>query len=205
MPKEISVVKNFKISDSDNIFAILNNGILMFFFVLKYIFIFILLMVGLLTLNKLRGIYLHERLNKIDEGENKLKKPRLILGTTYLFLAIGIAFNFLIYLLIWISYFLPPPLIFQLLDVVNQDYYDLDKIKNPNQCEYEFERFIYLLFALASFEACLHLILTIWYLVNNNRNISNPRKAIYNLTWSLSISIIFGFLTFAPYFLRITW
>ncbi len=162
-------------------------------------------MISLLTLTKLRGIYLHERYNKLEESENKLLKPRLILGITYLFLAIGIAFNFLIYFLIWISYFLPPPLIFQLLDVIDPGFYDPNRIRDPNKNKYEFERFIYLLFALASFEACLHLILTIWYLINNNRNISNPRVVIHNLIWSLSVSIVFGFLTFAPYFLRATW
>jgi len=196
----------FDISDlitkSDDIFGILNNGLLFFFFCLKYIFVFILLFVGILTLNKLRGIYLVERLKKIDESENQLKKPRLIVGTIYIFLAIGIAFNFLIYLLIWISTFLPPPLIFQLFDVIELDFYDVDRIKDPNKNKYEFERFIYLIFALASFEAFLHLLLTIWYLINNNRNISNPRKVIRNLIYSLSMSIVFGFLIFAPFFLQ---
>ena len=194
---------SFEISNSDSVFKIINSGILLFFFFLKYIFIFILLMVSLLTLTKLRGIYLYERHQKKEESENQLQKPRLILGTIYLFLAIGIAFNFLIYFLIWINYFLPPPLIFQLLDVVKTDFYDLERIKDPNKHKYEFERFIFLLFALASFEGFLHLVITIWYLVNNNRNISNPRKVIGNLIWSLSISIVFGFLTFAPFFLCI--
>ncbi len=190
------------LSSSNEFFATLNNGILFFFFCLKYIFVFILLMVGILTLTKLRGIYLVERLKNIDESEIQLKKPRLIVGTIYIFLAIGIAFNFLIYLLIWISIFLPPPLIFQILDVVESDFYNLNRIKDYNNNKYEFERFIYLMFALASFEAFLHLILTIWYLINNNRNISNPRKVIHNLIWSLSCSIAFGFLTFARFFLQ---
>lgn len=197
---------NFEISDlfhkSDDFFAILNNGLLLFFFCLKYIFVFILLFVGILTLKKLRGIYLNERLKNIDESENQLKKPRLIVGTVYIFLAIGIAFNFLIYLLIWISIYLPPPLIFQIFDFVGSDFYDMDRIKDPYKSKYEFERFIYLMFALMSFEAFLNLLLTIWYLINNNRNISNPRKVIHNLIYSLSRSIIFGFLIFAPFFLQ---
>ena len=197
---------NFEISDlfhkSDDFFAILNNGLLLFFFCIKYIFVFILLFVGILTLNKLRGIYLNERIKNIDESENQLKKPRLIVGTVYIFLAIGIAFNFLIYLLIWISIYLPPPLIFQIFDVVELDFYDMDRIKDPYKSKYEFERFIYLMFALVSFEAFLNLLLTIWYLVNNNRNISNPRKVIHNLLLSLSRSIFFGFLIFAPFFLQ---
>lgn len=197
---------NFKISEifkkTNDLFAILNKGLLLFFFCLKYIFVFILLFVGILTLKKLRGIYLAERLKNIDESENQLKKPRLIVGTIYIFLAIGIAFNFLIYLLIWISIYLPPPLIFQIIDVVELNFYDMDRIKDPYKSKYEFERFIYLMFALASFEAFLNLLLTIWYLINNNRNISNPRKVIRNLIYSLSRSILFGFLIFAPFFLQ---
>ncbi|TFG11635.1 MAG: hypothetical protein EU535_07020 [Promethearchaeota archaeon] len=189
------------LESSDKFFMIINNGILFFFFCVKYIFIFVLFMIALLTLTKLRGIYLVERLKKLDDNENQLKKPRLILVSVYIFLAIGIAANFFIYFLIWISFFLPPPLIYQILDIVNPEFYDLNRIKDYTKNEYEFERTIHLIFALVSFEAFLHLILTIWYLVNNNRSISNPRNVIGNLIWSLSCSIVFGFLTFAPFFL----
>ncbi len=161
-------------------------------------------MVAFLTLAKLRGIYLVERLKNSEDYENQLKKPRLIVGAIYIFLAIGIAANFLIYFLIWISIFLPPPLIFEIIDFFNSEFinfYDMNRIKDYNKSKYEIERFIHLMFALASFEAFLHLVLTIWYLINNNRNISNPRKVIHNLIWSLSCSITFGFLTFAPFFL----
>ena len=140
---KLLILINFEISEifkkTNDLFAILNKGLLLFFFCLKFIFVFILLMVGILTLTKLRGIYLAERLKNIDESENQLKKPRLIVGTIYIFLAIGIAFNFLIYLLIWISYFLPPPLIFQILDVIEPGFYDLDRIKDPNKSKYEYD------------------------------------------------------------------
>lgn len=189
------------LKSSNNFFKILNNGLLFFFFCLKYIFVFILLMIALLTLTRLRGIYLTERLKKMEDDENQLKKPRLILGAIYIFLAIGIAANFFIYFLIWISLFLPPPLIYQILDEVNLSFYNINRIREYNKNKYEFEKSIHLFFALASFEAFLHLFLTIWYLVNNNRNISNPRKVLYNLVWSLSCSIAFGFLSFAPFFL----
>ncbi len=189
------------LNSTNDFFAILNEGILFFFFCLKYIFIFILLMVAILTLSKLRGIYLAERLRNMDQSENQLKKPRLILGSILIFLAIGIAFNFFIYFLIWISIFLPPPLIFEILGMLKPDIYNTSRIKDYNECKYEFERFLFLIFALASFEAFIHLILTIWYLINNNRNTSNPRKVISNLIWSLGSSIIFGFFTFAPFFL----
>ncbi len=159
-------------------------------------------MAAILTLTKLRGIYLAERLRNTDKSEIQLKKPRLILGSILIFLAIGIAFNFFIYFLIWISIFLPPPLIFEILGMIKPEIYNISRIKDYNECKYEFERFLLLIFALASFEAFLHLILTIWYLINNNRSVSNPRKAIYNLIWSLISSIIFGFLTFAPLFLQ---
>ena len=189
------------LESSDKFFTIINNGILFFFFCLKYIFIFVLFMIALLTLTRLRGIYLTERLKKVDDDKNQLRNPRLILGSIYIFLAIGISANFFIYFLIWISLFLPPPLIYQILDLVNPEFYNLNRIKDYTKSEYAFEQTIHLIFALVSFEAFLHLVMTIWYLVNNNRSISNPGKVIGNLIWSLSLSILFGFLTFAPFFL----
>ncbi|TFG02099.1 MAG: hypothetical protein EU539_13385 [Promethearchaeota archaeon] len=185
----------------DNLLKLINNGIITFFFYLKWIFVFILIAISALTLCRLRGIYLTERIKEIEKESNQLRRPRFILGLFYLFLAFGIAFNFFIYFMIWINNFLPPPLIFQILDSVNPDFYNLNRIKNYNKSENEFEKSIHLVFALASFEAFLHLILTIWYLVNNNRSISNPRKVIHNLLWSLAASIFFGFLTFTPFFL----
>ena len=88
------------ISGLENWCILFNKFSRVVFVSLKYIFVFIMLSIGILTLLKLRGIYLKTRNSNVEDHEDRLKQPRLILGGSYIFFAIGILFNFLTYFLI---------------------------------------------------------------------------------------------------------
>lgn len=179
-----------------------NKFSVVFFIYLKFIFVFIMLSIGMLTLLKLRGIYLQTRKAKIEPDEDKLKTPRLALGSIYIFFAIGILFNYLIYFLIWILDPLPDRMIFNFLDLSSDiDPHYMNRIEDIEKCKFPHEKTIYYCIAYASFFFTLNLILSIWYLINNNKVISNPRKVILNLFFSLTGAIIFGFTTYLPLFL----
>ena len=99
-----------------------NRFAVAFFWYMKFIFVFILFAIGILTLLKMRGIYRIERtkLAKKDaEGENMLMKPRLILGTFYICFAFGILFNYLIYFLIFILDPLPDRFLFDFFIILS--------------------------------------------------------------------------------------
>lgn len=79
-----------------------NNFFLIFCKYLKYIFVFIILSIGVLTLLRLRGVYRQSRLTSSENKEDLFMKPRLILGCSYIVLAFGILFNYLTYFFIWL-------------------------------------------------------------------------------------------------------
>lgn len=172
------------------------------FLYLKFIFVFILLSIGILTLLKLRGMHLQVRTKNVEAQEDRLKKPRLILGGSYIFIAIGILFNFLTYFLIWALDPIPDRMIFSFINFNgNIDPHYMNRIENIENSKYPHEKTIYYCVAYFSFISVLNLLLSIWYLINNNKVISNPRKVIKNLLASLTGAILFGFTTFLPLFL----
>jgi len=172
------------------------------FISLKFIFVIIILSIGILTLLKLRGIHLQIRTKNVEDHEDRLKKPRLILGFSYIFFAIGILFNFLTYFLIWALDPLPDRMIFSFINFNgNIDPHYMNRIENIEDSKYPHEKTIYYCIAYSSFFCVLNLLLSIWYLINNNRVSSNPRKVMLNLLTSLTGAILFGFTTFLPLFL----
>ena len=190
------------ISGLENWCILFNKFSRVLFVSLKFIFVFIMLSIGILTLLKLRGIYLKTRNNNAEDHEDRLKNPRLILGGTYIFLAIGILFNFLIYFLIWALDPLPDRMIFSFINFNgNIDPHYMNRIENIENSKYPHEKTIYYCVAYGSFLSVLNLLLSIWYLINNNRVISSPRKVITNLLASLIGAIMCGFTTFLPLFL----
>ncbi|MBD3343025.1 MAG: hypothetical protein GF353_28265 [Candidatus Lokiarchaeota archaeon] len=179
-----------------------NLFMLTFFIFLKYIFVLIMFSVGFLTLYKIRGIYLRTRQEKIDPEEDRLKKPRLVLGFFYIFMAFGILFDFFTYFLIIVLDPLPDRFVFLFINFNGDlDPYISNRFENIEKCKYPHEKTIYYSIALCSFFFTLNLILSIWYLINNNRVISNPRKVMYNTIYSVSGTILFGCTTFLPFFL----
>ena len=190
------------ISGLENWCILFNKFSRVVFISLKFIFVFIMLSIGILTLLKLRGIYLKTRNNNVEDHEDGLKKPRLILGGTYIFLAIGILFNFLTYFLIWALDPIPDRMIFSFINFNgNIDPQYMNRIENIENSKYPHEKTIYYCVAYGSFISVLNLLLSIWYLINNNRVINNPGKAIASLLTSLIGAIMCGFTTFLPLFL----
>ena len=182
---------------------VFNEFALTFFIFLKLIFVIILITIGVLTLLKLNGIYLKVRTQNIEKSEDRLKHLRLFMGWTYIFLGLGILFNYLTYFLIWALDPIPDRFIFRFINFSgNIDPEQINRIENIQASEYSYEKTIYYFIAILSFSFTLNLLLSIWYLINNHRVISKPRAVINNLITSVMGVILFGLTTFLPFFLN---
>ena len=180
-----------------------NEFALIFFRYMKYILFFILFLIGILTLLKLRG---HYTLDKIGNGEkeftdiNKLRKPRLFLGSIYIALAFGILFNWLTLAMIFVLEPLPDRLIFNFInfhDII--DPYTMNRIMDISASIYPHEQTIYYCVAMGSFIAITDVIIAIWYLVN--RVPFNPKMGFSLLIGGVTAGILLGFTTSLPFFL----
>ena len=180
-----------------------NEFALIFFRYMKYILFFILFLIGILTLLKLRG---HYTLDKIGNGENeftdvnKLRKPRLFLGSIYIALAFGILFNWLTLAMIFVLEPLPDRLIFNFInfhDII--DPYTMNRIMDISASIYPHEQTIYYCVAMGSFIAITDVIIAIWYLVN--RVPFNPKMGFSLLIGGVTAGILLGFTTCLPFFL----
>jgi len=189
----IAGLENFCIAFND-IFLILCQY-------LKYLFVFIILSIGILTLYRLRGVYRQSRLVNKEKQEDLFIKPRLILGCSYIVLAFGILFNYIKYFLIWLLDLLPDRLIFSFIEFneINPNY--LNRVSNLSECQFPHEKTIYYCFSYLSLFALLRFLVSLWYLINNNRLIHNPNKVFYVLISSVIDGILFGFNTYLPFFL----
>jgi len=175
-----------------------NKYATIYFKSIKFIFVLILLICGILTLLKLRGIYFKSRLISSDKDVDMtdlLTKPRLILGSAYIILAFGILFNYFIYFLIWALEPLPDKLIFSFIPLIDIDPYITNRITDINAAIYPHEKTFYYVVAMFSFFFTLHLILSIWYFIYKSKH---PRGTMFHLVISVSGVIIFGFTTFMP-------
>ncbi|UCD01782.1 MAG: hypothetical protein JSV23_01810 [Promethearchaeota archaeon] len=160
---------------------------------MKYTFVFIILFIGILTLLRLRGIYLQQRSKNIKNEEDQLGKVRIILGTSYICLGFGILFNYLIYFLIWIFNPLPEGLIFMLIGIFKPFFLE-DELLIDSLLIY-----LHPIIALLSFLAIIYFFMSLYYLINNNRVISNPYGIVWLLLKSIGMIILFGFSTSLPY------
>jgi len=178
-----------------------NEFCLIFFQYLKYIFVFILFSLGILTLLKLRRIYFDKKINKKDDEPDNLKKERYLLGIIYIFLALGILFNFLIYFLMICLDPLPDRLVFNFINFNGDiDPYYMNRIQDINAAKYPHEKTIYYCIAYGSCIAFLQLTMCFWYFLNN-RSVDKPKATLIWLISSVSECILFGFTTFLPFFL----
>ncbi|MFX1389648.1 MAG: hypothetical protein ACFE9Z_06235 [Promethearchaeota archaeon] len=185
----------------ENFCIVFNDFFLIFHIYLKYIFVFIILTIGIFTLLKLRGVYRQSRLIDKSEKQDMFIKPRLILGCSYIVLAFGILFNYLTYFLIWILDPLPDRLIYNFMSFSGIDPFYLNGIMDISLSQFPHEKTIYYCFSFLSLMAILQILLSLWYLINNNRLISNPRKTIAILFSGIIEGILFGFNTCLPFFL----
>ena len=185
----------------ENFCIAFNNFFLILCQYLKYIFVFIILTIGILTLLRLRGVYRQSRLVGKDKQEDQFIKPRLILGCSYIVLAFGILFNYITYFLIWILDPLPDRLIFSFIAFSGIDPNYLNRIADISTSQFPHEITIYYCFSFGSLMALLTVLISVWYLVNNNRLINNPRNVFIWLISGVIQGILFGFNTCLPFFL----
>jgi len=178
----------------NNFFIILCNY-------LKFFIVFIILFIGILTLLRLRGIYRQSKLMGVKKEEDSFGIPRLILGILYIFLAFGILFNYITYFLIWILDPIPDKLIYNFIDFNGIDPFYMNRIKDISASQFPHEKTIYYCFALGSLISILDILLCLWYLINNNRLINNPTKALTILISGIMGGILFGFTTCLPFLL----
>ena len=178
-----------------------NNFFLIFCKYMKYIFVFIILSVGILTLLRLRGVYRQSRLVGKDNEADPFIKPRLILGCSYIVLGFGILFNYITYFLIWILDPLPDRLIFNFISFSGIDPFYLNGIIDISISQFPHEKTIYYCFSFGLLISILDILLSLWYLINNNRLIINPRKTLAFLISGVGGGILFGFNTCLPFFL----
>ncbi len=196
-----NIMESF-LTSLENLCEIFNKFFVVFFIYLKFIFVLILFSIGILTLTKLRGIYRIERteLSKNDaEGENQLKKPRLLLGTIYIFMAFGILFNYFTYFLIIILEPLPDRLIFDFVSFSGDfDTKYTNRIEDINAAKYPHEKTIYYCVAMMSFGAILDVVISIYSIVNNKE----IRKKTFKLLFGgIVMGILAGWTTCLPLFL----
>ena len=179
------------LSDLDLLYFGFFNAMFQF---MKYTFVFVIVFIGLLTLTRLRGIYLQQRAKGILKEEDQLGKVRLILGTLYICFGFGILFNYLIYFLIWILSPLPNGLVYSLIEIGSRYI--------PETLWFLRDRlliYMHPIIALASFLGIIYFFLSLYYLINNNRVISNPQRIIGLLIKSVVMIIFLGFSTSFPY------
>lgn len=178
-----------------------NNFFVILIGYLKFFFVFLLISLGVLTLLKLRRIYFNSKTEEKELTYDFLRKTRIVVGAIYIILGLGIAFNYLTYLLIWILDPLPDRLIFSFIDFNgNIDPFYLNRIQDISKSEYAHEKTIYYALAFGSFTAVLHLSISLWLLLHN-RILDKPRRTILWLMCSVIEGILFGFTTGIALFL----
>lgn len=181
---------------------VFNEFSVILFKYLKFIFAFILFLIGILTFLKLRGIHLKVRTDQIPEEEDRLTFIRITLASFYMFFSLGILFNYFTYLLIIILDPLPDGLIFNFINFYGGiDPETMVRISDITQSQYPHEKTIYYGIAYVSMMSFLTIVISVWYLINSNRLITNPSGAIYFLISGMIEGILAGFTTCLTLFL----
>ncbi len=189
------------IDSLENFCVLFNNFFLILCQYLKYIFVFIILAIGILTLSRFRGIYRQSRLRSVEKEEDSFMKLRLILGGSYIVLGFGILFNYFTYFLIWIFDPLPDRLIYNFIDFNRIDPFYLNRINDISASQYPHEQTIYYCFSLGSLISILDILLSFWCLINNNGIVNNPRRILAFLISGVIGGMLFGFTPYLPFFL----
>ncbi|MFO8019325.1 MAG: hypothetical protein R6U96_11870 [Promethearchaeia archaeon] len=173
------------------------------FFYLKYIFVTILIFIGISTLLNYK-FFKEDSKNPhrdFDEKDRFFNKLRVFFGFFSLFAGIGILFNYFLYLLIFLLEPISDQYIFNLLNLLTgQDEFlnYFSEIPHDNDV---FNKCLYYCFALGSFEANLRLFTLSYFLLSRKRKIVVPNKAALILVESLIQALLFGFTTYLKLFL----
>jgi len=184
------------------------------FLYLKYIFAFVLICVGIFTIFDLRDMHRktiikwswttkssQEKDNLKDSEEiHTYKKIRLVLGSFYITMGLGIIFNFAVYFLIFCLDWLPDRFIFDFINFsgrIDPNY--INRIEDVEKAQYTHEKTIYYCIAIASFGAILDVVLSIAYIINNSG--TNHRDTITLLIGGIILGMLVGWTTCLPLFL----
>ena len=193
------------IGDLENFCVIFNRYNEAMFLYLKFILVFILFMIGLLTIFKYRGFWRAFKFKEYGEEDTKdmgekIKEPNVILGIAYIAMGFGILFNYLTLFLIWLLDPLPDGFIFAFLNFSGDiDPESIDRLSDLKRAKYPHEKTIYYCVAYASFGAFLNLILGVRFIILTT---NKSHKTSFALLMSgLSMGVFTGFTTFMPLFL----
>ena len=187
----------------DDLFITINSFIELVFGYMKYIFFGILLIIGILTLLSLRGKYFLERIRYSKEkklADNPMTKPRLILGSLYIFFAFGILLDWFTFFLLVVLDPLPDRLIFNFISFSGMmDPFGLNNISDISKVVHPYEKTIYYGVAIVSFMALLTITISLWQIINKERTIT--KKSIVSLMSGIVMGVLTGFTTCLPLFL----
>jgi len=180
----------------------INEFFLTFFGYMKYLFAIILMILGVLTLLRYRGIYLHQRFRnktyKNEELKEKLKKSHVFVGILYFFMGFGMLFNYLIYILIWVLDPLPDRFFFDFINVGNIiKPYDMLRISNIELALAPHEATIFLSVAFISFLSLLQISVCIWFICKGS--LLHPNYVYTILIAGVMEGILAGFTTCLPF------
>jgi len=178
-----------------------NNFMPLLFFFLKFILAGMLLLLGSISLLRLKGMYSRERLRNPNIDNSYLfKNSRFILGNVYLVLGIGFIFNFMIYALILIFNLIPDMLIIPLIRSIESipqefitDYFINNNLDTPP------EVFVNNIIGIVSFLIFFSIIFNIWSLVTNRD--FNISKQVIGLGVGVIAGCLFSFSRFLLLFL----
>lgn len=177
------------------------------FIYLKISFIFILLVIGLMTIYRWRGFWRALRFKDMfsdkeeqKELKEKMKEPNVILGFFYIGMAVGIAFGYLTHFLFLVLDPLPDQFIYGFLNFAGYiDAETMARISNLSLSLAPHEITLYYAVAYASFFGFIDIILSIRYIIiSTNNNHSTSFKLFFS---GMIICTFSGFTTFMPLFL----
>ncbi|TES96000.1 MAG: hypothetical protein E3J90_08870 [Promethearchaeota archaeon] len=187
----------------DELFIEINSFIELVFGYLKYVFFCILLIIGILTLLSLRGKYFLERIRYSKEqklADNPMTKPRLILGSLYIFFAFGILLDFFTFFLLVVLDPLPDRFIFNFVSFSGLiDPFALNGVSDISKAVYPYEKTIYYGVAIVSFMALLTITISLWQIINKEGKAT--KKSIVSLISGTVTGLLAGFTTCLPLFL----
>lgn len=178
---------------------LINDFAVIFFLSMKFIFAFMMLVIGALTLVKLRGIYKMERtgIKSEKKSESQLRKPRLVLGIIYIIMGIGILTGYFTSFLIWILEPIPDRFLFSFINFHGEfNPNALNRIVDINKAIYEYEKTIYYAVAVVSLVAIMNVVLSVWYLINDNNR--DPKKKITCLLSGIVMGMLVGWTPCLP-------
>jgi len=180
----------------------INEFFLTFFGYMKYIFALILIILGIMTLFRYRGVSMFQKFNqssyKEENVKEKLKNSHVFIGIIYIFMGFGILFNYLIYILIWVLDPLPDRLFFEFINVGNIiKPYDMLRISNIELALAPHEATIYLCVAFISFLSLLQISVCIWVICRGT--FLHPNTIYTVLIAGVLEGILAGFTTSLPF------